>query len=121
LSGVVTYLVDVVVTSENRTQLLSGMRAEVRFTSEHVENALLCPNDAIREGANGRIGVYVPKPGSPPTEHETEFIPCKFGLDNGNYSEVREGLKEGTVVYTKLPAKREEKDKDKGQRKGRKS
>ena len=111
LQGVVTYLVDVVVTSANRGRLLSGMRAEVRFTSEHVENVLLCPNEAIREGPNGKLGVYVPKAGAQPSEHETEFVPCKFGLDNGNYSEVHEGLDEGAVVYTKLPSKREEKEK----------
>lgn len=109
LQGVVTYLVDVVVTSENRIRLLSGMRAEVSFTSEHAENVLLCPNEAIREGANGQLGVYIPKPGAPPTERETEFVPCKFGLNNGNYSEVLEGLDDGAVVYTKLPSKREEK------------
>lgn len=119
LQGVVTYLVDVVVTSENRGRLLSGMRAEVRFTSEHVENVLLCPNEAIREGPNGNLGVYVPKPGAAPNEYKTEFVPCKFGLDNGNFSEVREGLEEGAVVYTRLPAKRD--DKDKAQKKGRRS
>lgn len=119
LQGVVTYLVDVVVTSDNRSRLLSGMRAEVRFTSEHVENVLLCPNEAIHEGPNGKLGVYIPKVGAIPSEHETEFVPCKFGLDNGNYSEVREGLDEGAVVYSKLPVKRE--GKDKAQKKGRKS
>lgn len=105
LSGVVTYLVDVVVTSANRDKLLSGMRADVRFTSEHVENVVLCPNEAIREGPKGNLGVYVPKPDSPPGEHESLFVEAKFGLDNGNYSEVREGLEEGKVVYTKLPLK----------------
>lgn len=119
LQGVVTYLVDVVVTSENRSRLLSGMRAEVRFTSEHVENVLLCPNEAIREGPNGKLGVYVAKVGAQPSEHETEFVPCKFGLDNGNYSEVREGVDEGAIVYTRLPAKRE--DKAKSRKGGRKS
>jgi len=117
--GVVTYLVDVVVTSENRIRLLSGMRAEVRFTSEHVENVLLCPNEAIREGPSGKLGVFVPKAGAQPSEHETEFVPCKFGLDNGNYSEVREGLNEGAIVYTKLPSKRE--DPEKSRKGGRKS
>ena len=105
------YLVDVVVTSENRSRLLSGMRAEVRFTSEHVENVLLCPNEAIREGPSGKLGVFVPKTGAQPSEHATEFVPCKFGLDNGNFSEVREGLNEGAIVYTKLPSKREETEK----------
>ncbi len=105
LSGVVTYLVDVVVTGPNRGKLLSGMRADVRFTSEHVENVVLCPNEAIREGPKGKLGAYVPKPDQPPGEHETSFVECRFGLDNGNYSEVREGLEEGMVVYTKLPAR----------------
>ncbi len=83
------------------------MRADVTFTSEHVENVLLCPNEAIHEGSGGKLGVYIPKAGGSPDEHLTEFVPCKFGLDNGNYSEVREGLEEGARVYTKLPAKRD--------------
>lgn len=120
ISGVVTYLVDVVVVSNNRSLLLPGMRAEVSFTSKHVGNVLLCPNEAIHEGPRGGYGVYVPKAGASATERETEFVPCMFGLDNGNYSEVREGLAEGARVYTKLPSKNEAKDKEKtkkGQRK----
>jgi HlyD family secretion protein/macrolide-specific efflux system membrane fusion protein len=112
LTGVVTYLVDVVITSENRSKLLTGMRADVSFTSEFVQNALLCPNEAIREGPRGKLGVYVPKPDSAPGTHETQFVDVRFGLDNGNYSEVLEGLDEGTFVYIKLPAK-PEKDKEK--------
>jgi HlyD family secretion protein/macrolide-specific efflux system membrane fusion protein len=108
LSGVVTYLVDVVVTSENRDLLQSGMRADVRFTSEHVSNVVLCPNEAIKEGPDGKFGVYIPKPGSSPQERKTEFLPCRFGLDNGAYSEVIEGLSEGMTVYTKLPQQTEE-------------
>lgn len=112
-TGVVTYLVDVVITSENRTKLLTGMRADVSFTSEFVQNALLCPNEAIREGPRGKLGVYIPKPDSLPGEHETQFVDVRFGLDNGNYSEVIEGLTEGTMVYIKLPAKTDtDKDKD---------
>jgi multidrug efflux pump subunit AcrA (membrane-fusion protein) len=117
LSGVVTYLVDVVITSANRDRLLPGMRADVSFTSEHAENVVLCPNEAIREGMGGKLGVYIPKPDAPPEERETEFIPCKFGLDNGNYSEVREGLTEGTVVYTKLPVKTD-REKEREKRRG---
>lgn len=114
LSGVVTYLVDVMVIGDNRKILLPGMRAEVRFTSEHVANALLCPNEAIKESSTGSLGVHIPKPGSAPNDHETEFIPVKFGLDNGNLSEIREGdLKEGQLVYTRLPAKREDREKTK--------
>ena len=53
----------------------------------------------------GELGVHVPKKDVPPEQRETEFVACTFGLDNGNYSEVIEGLSEGVVVYTKLPTK----------------
>jgi len=115
ISNVVTYLVDVVIIGENRDRLLPGMRADVRFTSDFAENVVLCPNEAIREGTGGKLGVFIPKKGADPKERETEFVPCKFGLDNGNYSEVRDGLTEGTAVYTKLPA-RQERDKERRQR-----
>jgi multidrug efflux pump subunit AcrA (membrane-fusion protein) len=114
VSGVVTYNIDVVLSGEGTKMLLPGMRADVRFTSEHVSNALLCPNEAIREGPMGKLGVYVPKPGSSPQEHDVQFVPCLFGLDNGNFSEVREGLAEGDEVYTRLPRKRD----DDGKRSG---
>ena len=107
ISGVVTYLVDVVIVSENRDRLLPGMRADARFTSEHVANVVLCPNDAIREGPTGELGVYVPKGVTRDDEWPAEFVACKFGLDNGNYSEVRGGIEEGMIVYTKLPAKKD--------------
>ena len=106
VSGVVTYLVDVVIVSENKDRLLPGMRADVRFTSEHVSNVVLCPNEAIHEGPKGKLGVYIPKKSDSADEHETQFVECQFGLDNGTYSEVREGLSEGDTVYTKLPARR---------------
>ncbi len=102
---VVTYVVNVVIASENRDRLLSGMRADVRFTSEHAENVLLCPNEAICPGPTGKFGVYIPKEGALAAERATEFVACRFGLDNGNYSEVREGLTEGMTVYTQRPAK----------------
>lgn len=113
ISNVVTYLVDVIITSENRTILLPGMRADARFTAEHASNVLLCPNEAIREGPDGRLGVYIPKPGATPADRETEFVAVKLGLDDGNNVEIREGLAEGTVVYTKLPVQRENDDKKK--------
>jgi multidrug efflux pump subunit AcrA (membrane-fusion protein) len=108
--GVVTYLVDVVVTSENRQRLLSGMRADVSFTSEHVTNVILCSNEAIKEGPRGKLGVYIPKKGADPKVRLDEFVQCRLGLDNGVYSEVIEGLNEGDIVYTKRPKRRSEDD-----------
>lgn len=119
LQNVTTYQVDVVVTSDNRDKLLPGLRAEVRFTSEHVSDVVLVPNEAIREGPNGRLGVYVPKAGARPEDGQTQFVDCVFGLDNGNYSEVRDGLKEGQQVYTRLPVKEDDDDKKKSRSRAR--
>jgi hypothetical protein len=69
---------------------------------------VLCPNEAIKEGPDGRLGVYIPEPGSSPQDRKTKFVPCRFGLDNGAYSEVVEGLTEGMTVYTKLPEQKED-------------
>lgn len=116
ISGVATYLVDIIITSENQDILLPGMRADVEFTSDHAANVLLCPNEAIREGPGGALGVYVPQKGASATELLTEFIPCKFGLDNGSYSQVLEGLTDRMAVYIKQPAKlqRDRKKRGKG-------
>ncbi len=43
------------------------------------------------------------------TINEGEFVVCTFGLDNGIYSEVIQGLEPGIKVYTKLPRKSEDK------------
>ncbi len=111
ISNVVTYLVDVVITSENRRLLLPGMRADVRFTAEKRTDVVLCPNEAIREGPHGQLGVYIPKRNTPAQQRDTEFVVCKLGLDNGSNTEIIDGLTVGMTVYTKLPSKTD-KDKD---------
>lgn len=110
LNNVVTYEVDVVVVGDNREKLLPLMRAEVEFTSEHLSNVVLCPNEAIREGPNNKLGVYVPPPPGADSEADPEFVPCSFGLTNGTYSEVKSGMKEGTMVYAKMPRRMKKKD-----------
>ncbi|MFQ5413213.1 MAG: efflux RND transporter periplasmic adaptor subunit [Phycisphaerae bacterium] len=107
--NVTTYRVDVAITSANRDMLLVGMRADVKFTAEYVEDVVLCPNEAIREGPGGRLGVFVPQPAARPGDRpEPKFIPCVIGLDNGAFSEIRDGLDAGMDVYTKLPAELED-------------
>jgi HlyD family secretion protein/macrolide-specific efflux system membrane fusion protein len=111
INNVVTYPTDVVIAGENRSKLLPRMRADVRFTSEHVEGALLCPNEAIRVGEGGDYGVFKKVEAATPDESPTKFVACKFGLSDGNQSEVLSGLSEGDEVYVKLPIERE---KDRG-------
>lgn len=105
LSGVTTFWVDVIITSPNREKLLPGMRAEVAFTSEHVENALLCPNEAIHERSTGEYGVYVPKDNPEPDEEPIVFVRCEIGLSDGTLTEIRSGLTEGQKIYKRLPRK----------------
>ncbi len=108
-AGVVTYFVDVAILGGRHDVLLTGMRADVNFTSQEVKNVVLCPNDAIRDGPLGGLGVFIPDPAAPPEERATKFVSCLFGLDNGNFSEVRcDDLKEGMTVYTQMPVSKEE-------------
>ncbi len=66
---------------------------------------LICPTEAIRKGPDDDLGVYVPADNPDDPDSEPKFVPCKFGLSNGSYSEVIEGLEKGVFVYTKLPRK----------------
>ena len=64
---------------------------------------LLVRHDAIKK-EDERLGVYVPRQVQGKPDPEPQFVPCRFGLDNGSYAEVIEGeLKEGDKVYVKLP------------------
>ncbi len=114
ISNVTTYVVDVVIVSENRDKLLPGMRAEVEFTSEHFEDVMLCPNEAIRSGPDGDLGVYVPRSDTPPGELPYTFKPCKIGLTDGSKTHVKEGIEEGTIVYTRLPVRTRSDSDEKG-------
>jgi hypothetical protein len=102
-ASVVTYFVDILLTSENRGKLALGMQAEVTFTAQSVNNVLLVRHDAIKK-EDDRLGVYVPRKVEGKPDPVPEFVPCRFGLDNGSYAEVIHGdLKEGDTVYVKLP------------------
>ncbi len=103
-STIVTYQVDIVLTSDNRDKLLAGMQADVEFTAQSAYDSVLVPHEAIhRNEISDELGVYIPvdTPGS--DEQDKKFIPCKFGLDNGMYAQVLSGVQEGDTVYTKVP------------------
>ena len=103
LSGIVTYQVDVLLTSENRDKLLIGMQADVEFTAQSALNVLLVPHEAIKRDEFGEVGVYVPVDDPERDERGKKFVACRFGLDNGMFAEVLEGVDEGMEVYTKVP------------------
>ncbi|NOT01234.1 MAG: biotin/lipoyl-binding protein [Phycisphaerales bacterium] len=105
INRVVTYQVDILLTSANSDKLLTGMLADVEFTAQSALNVLLVPHEAIHLDEFEEMGVYVPVEKPQPDEDEYKFIRCRFGVDNGMYAEVTEGLSEGMKVYTTLPKK----------------
>jgi len=104
-SSIITYLVDIEVTSDNRHLLMSSMQADVEFTAKSVYDTLLVPHEAIKRGPDNELGVYkaVDVPGE--SKPKPEFVRCRIGLDNGTFAQVIEGVEEGDVVFTKLPEK----------------
>jgi RND family efflux transporter MFP subunit len=107
VNNIVTYNVRIVLTSPNRTELMLGMHANVKFTSRKLVNVLKVPTEAIRIKNEDR-GVYTPGRNNKP-----EFIPVKVGLTDGTMIEIRtDKLKEGQRVFTKLPKMDDEKKSD---------
>lgn len=108
--GITTFKVWIRVRGDNVEKLtgLLNTQADARFTVQAVTDALLVNWDAMRPNPDGDgFGVYVPvrKPGS--DVEEPEFRLCRFGLNDGMYAEVLEGLEEGEEVYVRLPIKTE--------------
>ena len=117
-SSVVTYLVDIEVTSDNRHLLMSSMQADVEFTAKSVYDSVLVPHDAIKRNPNNELGVYLQVKNARGEDLEPEFVECRVGLDNGVYAQVIEGVKEGDVVFTKLPQKTEKEREEEERRAG---
>jgi len=107
-NNVVTYNVRILLTSPNRTKLMLGMHANVKFTARKRKNVLLVDIEAIKV-KNEEHGVYIKgKDGKP------VFVPVKLGPSDGMKIELKtDKLKPGQQVYTRLPRIREsEKNKE---------
>jgi HlyD family secretion protein len=103
--AIISYDVRILLTSENRNKLFLGMQADVEFTAESIEDALLIPQDAIRIGPDGSHGVFIPVPSrDDPEEKEPKFVPVKLGVTDGFSTEILKGdIKAGDEVYTIIP------------------
>ncbi len=112
-SSIIQFDVHVEITDEDRYKLPLGAQAQVEFTVESVQNALLVPAEAAMT-FEGERGVWLKTPGSnePGKQFGRRFLQCKFGITDGAHTQVLEvhnrELTPGTEVYTKLP--REEED-----------
>lgn len=117
-SSVIQFDVHVAVTDPQGNMLPLGAQAQVEFTVESAEGVLRVPAESVMTFQDQR-GVWVrtpPKKGAR-TEYGRKFIPCRFGITDGAYTElisVQGGaeLKEGLEVYTKLPTERDNADEE---------
>lgn len=70
-------------------RLKPGMYARINLTVEEHTNALVIPKTAVVDYSNQR-GVWVPDDGD-----RAMFVPLKLGIENSEFIEVLDGLKEG--------------------------
>jgi HlyD family secretion protein len=108
INNIVTYNVRILLTSPNRTELMLGMHANVKFTSRKLVGVLKVDNEAIKVKHEER-GVYIE---GPPPARTPMFVPVKVGLTNGSQIELKtDKLKPGDKVYVKLPPSKEDEKK----------
>lgn len=106
-SSVIQFDVHVVITDEQRHKLPLGAQAQVEFTVERANDALRVPADAVKS-QGGQRGVFIKVPPPKGQLFGREFVPCRFGISDGEFTEILEVLDDaklepGTQVYTKLP------------------
>jgi multidrug efflux pump subunit AcrA (membrane-fusion protein) len=109
-SSIIQFDVHVEITDDRRHMLPLGAQAQVEFTVESARDVVLVPADAVKTFQEQR-GVYLktrPERGAHSGLPGRQFVPCKFGISDGERTEVVEvlnggELKDGADVYTRLP------------------
>ena len=92
-SSIIQFDVHVEITDPQRHMLPLGAQAQVEFTVESATGALRVPAEAVKTFQDQR-GVYVkksPEPGSS-EKFGKHFVPCRFGISDGEYTQVIEVL-----------------------------
>ena len=82
-------------TADSKTNLISGMSAEVEIIAGEAKNALLVPAQALRELAAGSYAVFVVQP-----DGQLKLTPVTIGLRDFANVQILSGLKAGDVVST---------------------
>ena len=107
--AIIQFNVHVDVTDPRRYLLPLGTQAQVEFTVKSAHDVLRVPAEAVKSFQDHK-GVWVkvpPRSGS--TQPGRRFVPCRFGITDGEYTEVVSfsgdfELAPGQEVYIKLPA-----------------
>ncbi len=93
-SGTNSYSAEI--TFDKGAGMLGGMTADVVINIQGTENVLIVPTDAVQKTSAGAF-VYT-------SYDETSklfggVVPVERGISNDDFTEIRSGLEEGTVVY----------------------
>ncbi|MFO0837196.1 MAG: HlyD family efflux transporter periplasmic adaptor subunit [Phycisphaerae bacterium] len=106
--SIIQFDVQVVIDDPKRYKLPLGTQAQVEFTVESVQNAMIVPSEAVKT-FNEQRGVWIkikPEPGSE-EQYGKKFIRCRFGITDGTNTEIVEAmdaqLETGQEIYTRLP------------------
>lgn len=106
-SSVIQFDVHVEITDPRRHKLPLGAQAWVQFTVESAIDVLRVPAEAVKSVDEQR-GVYVRVPARQGERYGRKFLPCRFGISDGDYTHVIAVVGDGELteemqVYTKLP------------------
>ena len=95
-SGNVAYY-QVTATVEVTPEVLPGMQVTVSIPREEAIGAVILKMDALSFGRDNAAFVYQMD------ENGVLYqVPVEVGVDNGNYIEIKSGLKEGDTVYVEV-------------------
>ncbi len=100
-NNVAYYTAVVDVDTSSTADIYPGMQATVTITKEEVQDAVILKMEAISTARDNSAFVYLLADDGTMTEQ-----PITVGVSNGNYVEIKEGLKNGETVY--VVAKTEE-------------
>lgn len=95
----------------NDLQRLLGLEADVQFTADRVDSALLVKNEALASEGKDCF-VYVPWRESDSEPWGEKKVPVVIGVTDGSRTHIRSGLKEGERVWVKRPQKTDREKKD---------
>jgi HlyD family secretion protein len=108
-SSIIQFDVHVEIVDEQRQKLPLGAQAQVEFTVESATDVLRVPAEAVMSHQNQR-GLWLKVDPDPSTGDEwgKRFVPCRFGISDGEFTQViaalgDEQLVANTQVYTRLP------------------
>ncbi|TWT41228.1 multidrug resistance protein MdtN [Phycisphaerae bacterium RAS1] len=108
-SSIIQFDVHVTISDAKGDKLPLGAQAQVEFTVESAINVMRVPSEGVKT-LQGQRGVYISVPPEPGSNEQwgKRFVPCRFGVTDGEVTEVvsvqgEHKLEVDQLVYTKLP------------------